>query len=305
MSGYTSEVNGIDHDEFGNVYVLGNFKGSICLDSANASAYLQSTNFSYDLFLAKYDSGGVFQWVRRMASKGDDYGRALDVVNSTHIYVTGHLASNNVATPFDFFQFPELDSLIKDLPVSNQIGNFLIRMNGNNQVYWANYLQNVYLDNMAADERDNIYIKGSILYPITVEGISNSFQLHSYNASYDIAFFKFNDITDSIAAELSGLNLSSHFLLNKNLYTSINHIQNESSEVFVFPNPAEEFITVYSPFGNHSFISIYDIFGRKMVSSSLQDNALSISTQDFASGTYIVSIHLENGIECQAKFVKN
>lgn len=64
----------------GDVYVTGDTRGSI--DGANAGGW--------DVFLAKYDSKGVQQWVRQFGSSGDDYVQCVAVSGSGEVYMTGY-----------------------------------------------------------------------------------------------------------------------------------------------------------------------------------------------------------------------
>lgn len=57
-------------DKWNNVYVVGQFSGTVNFDPAgpNPSATITSHNNTYDAFVAKFDANGAFQWVKSWGS---------------------------------------------------------------------------------------------------------------------------------------------------------------------------------------------------------------------------------------------
>lgn len=81
--------NSVATDKFGNVYVIGNYGGTI--DFGNGSLSLRGAN---DIFVVKYGSSGVFSWVQRISGSSGDEGKSITVDPSTgDIYVTGQVSS--------------------------------------------------------------------------------------------------------------------------------------------------------------------------------------------------------------------
>jgi hypothetical protein len=72
-------------DASGNVYVTGEFEKT-CKFSPTDSLISGGNN---DIFLAKYDNNGVFQWVKRFGGSGDCRGRAIAVDGSGDVYISG------------------------------------------------------------------------------------------------------------------------------------------------------------------------------------------------------------------------
>ncbi|WP_337040969.1 SBBP repeat-containing protein [Emticicia sp. 17c] len=73
-------------DSNNNVYVTGTFADNIVFGSISKRSY-QSTN---DIFLAKYNSNGVAQWVQSAGGSGYDTGTAVYVDDDNQVYVAGH-----------------------------------------------------------------------------------------------------------------------------------------------------------------------------------------------------------------------
>src|SRR5688500_14912235 len=73
---------GIAVDGNGNSYMTGYFNGSAIFDSAT----LTSAG-SYDVFIAKYDATGNFQWAERAGSSGEDFGRNVATDGSGNSFI--------------------------------------------------------------------------------------------------------------------------------------------------------------------------------------------------------------------------
>jgi hypothetical protein len=75
---------GIAVDQSGNCYITGYFDGS-----ASFGTTTLTSNGSYDVFIAKYDNAGNFQWASRAGGTGEDYGRNIAVDGTGNSYITG------------------------------------------------------------------------------------------------------------------------------------------------------------------------------------------------------------------------
>ncbi len=81
---------GIAVDGSGNVYVVGNFEGTANFNtpSASGSNQLVSAGFS-DIFIAKYNTSGALQWLRRGGGTSFDDGYGIAVDGNGNVYVVG------------------------------------------------------------------------------------------------------------------------------------------------------------------------------------------------------------------------
>lgn len=90
-------------DASGNTYVYGMFAGTADFDPSAAVATATANGTSSDLFIAKYNAAGAFQWVARggVANSGDNSAGNFGSIKTdgTNVYVVGSLAvSTNSAT---------------------------------------------------------------------------------------------------------------------------------------------------------------------------------------------------------------
>jgi subtilisin family serine protease len=82
------EGSGIAADGSGNVYVTGNSAGS--WNGSSGQAPLNAYSGSWDLFLLKLNSTGIYQWHTFYGSGVEDIAHAIAVEKNGNVYVTGY-----------------------------------------------------------------------------------------------------------------------------------------------------------------------------------------------------------------------
>jgi hypothetical protein len=75
----------ITHDNSGNIYISGFFNDT-CMFGTNTFVYGSGAN---DIYLAKYDANGNFQWVRRAGGTGRDEAKGVVCDASGNVYICG------------------------------------------------------------------------------------------------------------------------------------------------------------------------------------------------------------------------
>lgn len=86
----------ITTDNSGNVFITGNFSNSnVDFDPGAATQYLSSAG-SADIFIAKYNSSGIYQWAQRIGANGGEKGFAIACDNNGNIYTGGYFNSDSV-----------------------------------------------------------------------------------------------------------------------------------------------------------------------------------------------------------------
>lgn len=89
--------NSIAVDGSGNIYVAGYFATTTDFDPGAGTANLTTVGAS-DIFFAKYDASGTYQWASRIGSSSSDYAQSITVDGNGKIYMTG---SFNGTADFD------------------------------------------------------------------------------------------------------------------------------------------------------------------------------------------------------------
>lgn len=155
-----------------NVYITGAYSGTATFDTINITSY-----GSNDIFLAKYDSGGDFHWVRSAGLNSNDF--AYDIaVNDTVVYITGVIG---VSAKFDAISVTTIGS--SDV--------FLAKYSSSGDVQWVKNAGGIYGGNTAyglALIGINIYITGSFKKTATFNttDITSIEDADIFLAKYDI-----------------------------------------------------------------------------------------------------------------------
>ncbi len=144
--GTSSDIgNGITGDAAGNIYITGQFKGNVDFGS-----FPLFSNGEYDVFVAKIDSDGNWQWARSAGGPMGDAGRGIAVDDDSNVYVTGEF--------WDTVQFGTYS-----VTSSGASDMFVAKLNNYGQWEWAESaggLGEVYGRGIAVDGSGNCYTTG-------------------------------------------------------------------------------------------------------------------------------------------------
>jgi uncharacterized delta-60 repeat protein len=150
-------ANGVAVDSVGNIYLTGFTSGG--LEGVNSGGN--------DIFLVKYSSDGIKQWIEQFGSSGDDSGLGIRVDSKDNVYVTG-------------FTEGGLDGNTN----SGKQDIFLAKFNASGFKLWTKQLGTPLYDSangLAIDSSDNIYVTGY------TQG-----NLYTYSGGKDVFLVKFN-----------------------------------------------------------------------------------------------------------------
>lgn len=81
---YASRDNACALDDEGNVYIIGSFTDDALFGTSMLSSYGKQ-----DIYVVKYNSDGVFQWVSQAGSTKSDRGNGIIYGGDGHMYITG------------------------------------------------------------------------------------------------------------------------------------------------------------------------------------------------------------------------
>ncbi len=242
------------------VYITGNFQGTANFNTPNASGSNEISSIgSTDIFVAKYDNAGSFQWARRGGSNFQDVGYSI-AANATSVYIAGQFGfTANFNTP-------------------SASGSNEITSAGNNDIFVAKY------DNAGSfqwakraggssnnDLACGVAINGSSVY---VTGIITGFvnfntpsatssNVINESGTGDIFIAKYNDTGDlqwvrraggantdigqSIAADATSVYITGYFQGKANFNTPSASGSNEITSV---SNTQDIFLAKYDNAGN-------------------------------------------------------
>jgi acyl dehydratase len=90
-SGSVGQGAGVAIDGLGNIYVTGNYSGTVAFDPSSSAHNLTSPTGGFDVFVAKYDPNGKALWAMDMpgTTYDVDVGNAIAVDGSGNAYITG------------------------------------------------------------------------------------------------------------------------------------------------------------------------------------------------------------------------
>ncbi len=163
----------IETDASGNCYIAGSFEGYATIDNTTLVSYGGT-----DVFTAKYNSSGVFQWVKSGGGISSDEANGIGIDGNGDIYVTGNFresvsfGSINLSTP------------------ANTGASFIIKYDQDgNEIRGTSFGGATYFDTrgIGVDAAGNSYITGGFKGTAAFGNINlaNSGDMEIFIAKYD------------------------------------------------------------------------------------------------------------------------
>jgi len=146
------EGAGIATDAAGNVYVTGNFYGTVDFDPGPGTYTL--TAGGTDIFVMKLDAGGNLAWARNLGGSNSEYGYGIALDASGNVYTTGFF--NGVV---DFDPGPATYTLAPN----GSLDVFVSKLDAGGNFMWARNLGGSNSDvgySIATDASGNVYTSG-------------------------------------------------------------------------------------------------------------------------------------------------
>jgi hypothetical protein len=180
----------IARDATGNIYVTGKFELTADFNSDGGTTNNLTSNGGDDIFVAKYNSSGDYQWAFNLGGTATDVGNSVAVDASSNVYITGRFNSLNA----------EFDPSASTNELSSSGGNdiFVAKYNSSGDHQWAFNIGSTNADvgnSIAVDASSNVYVTGYF------EGSSVDFDPSGSvndltSASRDIFIAKYNSSGD-------------------------------------------------------------------------------------------------------------
>ncbi len=328
-TGY-DEVLAIGVDLSANIYLTGDFDGTIDLDPGT-----QTTSYTadgYDIFVSKLDDVGNLQWGRQLGGTGNEIGNAIGVDGSGNVHVTGKFTGT---VDFD----PGAGSTAYTADGFSDA--YLTRLDASGNLVWAVKVGGSGLDEgkaLTLDASGAIVWTGGFQDTVDFEiggGVTNLFNA----VGTDIFVAKFNpnaslgwaknmggdgtdwgyavalDASENVlltgqftndcdfdpdggTANVTSLGENDIYVTRLSVATSIEEDEILGNEISIAPNPATSVLRI--DVAQSTEVAILNALGQQMASFEIQSSK-SLDLTDYAAGIYFVR-DLNNGKSI--KFVK-
>lgn len=193
----TDQCFGLKTDEIGNIYISGQFGGTVDLNPGGANGELIATGGN-DVFVAKYDSSGSLLWAKRMGGMGNDIAYGLDIDASGNVYTTGEYVGTEI-NRIDFDPGPDTFRLI-----SKGSGDiFVSKLDTDGNFVWAKSMGSNrpdYSYDIAVDKQGNVYTTGVFQDTGDFDPGPNEARVVS-NGGYDIFVSKLDSMGNYVWAK--------------------------------------------------------------------------------------------------------
>jgi len=149
------EARDVALDASGNSFVTGYFQGTVDFNPGAGVANLTAFG-GKDIFIAKYDVNGVFQWVKQIGGTSDEEARAIQINASGTIYITGYFRGTCDFNP---------DAIVNNLTSGGGEDPFVARYTSSGSLlsYWGiTGGVDATGDDITTDNSGNVYITGDL-----------------------------------------------------------------------------------------------------------------------------------------------
>jgi hypothetical protein len=147
------KVSDIISDEFGNIYSIGRFEGTVDFDPGTAIELKTSAGLQ-DIYIQKLDGDGNFVWVKTFGGSGNDLGKNISLDEMGNIITLGTFEET---CDFD----PGIG--IMNLSSNGKEDAFILKLNSLGEFLWAKSiggLDSEDVHNLITDKSRNIYLTG-------------------------------------------------------------------------------------------------------------------------------------------------
>jgi len=190
--------NSIATDASGNVYVTGSFRNTTDFDPGAGTANLTSAGAN-DIFLAKYDATGNYQWAFGVGSIDFELGKSIAIDASGNVYITGQLMNTADFDP---------SGNTSNLTANGQYDMFVAKYDASGNYMWAFNVGDIGVvdgNSIVTDAAGNVYLTGMFTTTPDFDPSGNTATITSSN--FGIFFAKYDTGGNYILAKsITGIN---------------------------------------------------------------------------------------------------
>ena len=320
-------------DESGNIYVAGQFTGTVDFDPSEDVEYLTATY--YETFISKYNTNGELVWVKNIEAKSNNVGNMnyMCVDTQNNVYVAGY-----------FEQDSDFDPSESDAQLNNLGGQdiFFGKYSSEGELIWIKQIAG-YSDERACnivinedgyisligyfseivdfDPDDAFEYKqsngdkdmfqglynnnGELIDIITIGGQGHdSGYTSTFDAvgniylsgtyEYEVDFNPFEE-TDFYTSN-GGRDMLVEKLYYRDLIQDINENNHIDDNILIYPNPTQNKlnIVIQNEDNTQVIIELLNINGQSIIQEQFYSNKIQINIPDKLSGVYFVKITYNN-----------
>ena len=253
----SNQVEDLKLDEFGNIYSVGHYEGSMDADPSETLDYILNSNGDTDIYIQKLDADGNFIWAQSIGSSSYDIANALCIDPSGELYVSGHFTD-----VVDFDVSANNAQLVSDITADG----YVLKITEDGDFNWVIPFEGIDAVNSGIaidlDNQNNIILGGRYAGTVDLDPSTNEELITSLG---------------SIDGFVLKLNQNSAFLAEK-----------AESEIRVFPNPTSG--AVQLPNEIISF-KLYTLSGKLVLESKVKNGNIDLSY--IQRGTYMLVVETD------------
>jgi hypothetical protein len=155
MGGNNTEINGtgISTDTAGNVYITGNFEGTVDFDPDTGVSNLTSAGHT-DVFVTKLNTTGNLVWAKAMGGTTSDTGNSISIDAAGNIYTTGYFTGTADFDP---------NAGVSNLTSAGRDDIFVTKLDTTGNLVWTKAMGGTGFDignGISIDAAGNVYTTG-------------------------------------------------------------------------------------------------------------------------------------------------
>lgn len=249
--------NAIALDDSDNIYITGDFSGTVDFDAGSGIFNLTSAGGIYfTTYILKSDSSGNFLWLKSFDGINGNHGFSIDVDSFENVYTTGPCAGTTDFDPDSLATF--------NISVN---GFYVSKLNSSGLFLWAKTVSGASSFSIVSDASGNEYIAGGFGSDSTTFGSTTLINADTFNPTSNIFIAKLG-----------------------NSSVGIERIKNDN-DISVFPNPAKENITIqFSPNAMIHQCILTDVLGRIIETQIINASIIQVDLHELLSGIYFIKL---------------
>ena len=318
-NGY-SQGNAISVASNGDLILAGFFVDTLNFDPTASNFSVISTYNSSDVFIARLNSSGDFQWAKTFGAQFTDRCFAMSLDFEDNIFTSGYYFGNvdfNTESGVYLMPASTIDAFLLKIGNCTAV-NAVDQINSCGPYTWID--GNTYnvdennatftLAEASVDGCDSIVTLNLEVSSIDTVVTQNDITL---TASQSAAVYQWVDCNNNNSPINGAVNQSYTATINGNFAVIIDNgsctytspcfsittlgisASNESISIRIQPNPAQNSFIISSELEIES-LNIFDMNGRLIKTIEQPQNAVPIELYDIAEGIYIISIRTDSGI---------